>query len=298
VLALAFVPVSGEAAPPIARDAEVAASLSEQAAELSKSGDHRAAARLFHKAYSLDPDPGYLYSAARSEVSAGQWQEAIRDLEAVERVTKPGDHWHRKAREQLAKARVARDDAARAEAARKRDAAGRPAPSEARVPAPTARREPDRPPERPAPKSPVVKPPSVFSTESTPAPGPAPMDSRRRSGIATVVGGSLAAVVGGTLLAVGAARKSAYSKDNPDPNDCRTGPLSTCTDQVSSINTTLYWGWGVLGLGAAAGAVGAALWASAGSGERSTSGESVESPHRVSIGLLPTPGGLTLRLAY
>ena len=80
--------------------------LAKQAAKLFRKGRGKLAAELFKQAYGLDPDPGYLYSAARAEHQQGKLETAIETYEKVIRVAGKNSPFHAKAKTHLARAWV------------------------------------------------------------------------------------------------------------------------------------------------------------------------------------------------
>lgn len=70
--------------------------LAQQAKRLYVEGKPALAEELFRQAFALDPDPGLLYSAARSAEIIGKLHRARRDFKRVLAMTKPGDLFHRK----------------------------------------------------------------------------------------------------------------------------------------------------------------------------------------------------------
>jgi hypothetical protein len=78
--------------------------LAKQGARFFKKGQGRLAAELFKQAFKLDPDPGYLYSAARAEHQQGKLETAIETYEQVIRVAGPSSPFHSKSKKHLAHA--------------------------------------------------------------------------------------------------------------------------------------------------------------------------------------------------
>ena len=75
-------PAHADSVPSLA-DARQASSLSKHGVRRYAQGDAAAAAGLFLQAYALDPAPDYLYSAARAEETAGQWDRAAQHYEQL-----------------------------------------------------------------------------------------------------------------------------------------------------------------------------------------------------------------------
>jgi len=267
LLGLTLVPSPAEAAPPTKDDVQEARILSEQGLQFLMAKDFGPAAKLYHRAFGLDPDPDYLYGAARAEHQGGLLDDAGRDYARVlELVSDKRSPRYVKSAAYLAEVkaglakRAADKPRAPADLAPKADP--QPAPKPDPVPTPST------------PPSPNVK--SALNPELPRSTWMKPI------GIASL-GLGVAALVASGIVVKGA------MADQADL-DKKVSAAGTTTDssvpgQQEDINARLVMGWifGGVGLGLAAG--GAVLWALAPSASKTAS-------------VTPIPGGAMLTLWF
>ncbi|MCB9739729.1 MAG: hypothetical protein H6747_10710 [Deltaproteobacteria bacterium] len=238
-------------------DQRAAALLSEQGIEAARVKDYAVAARLYHRAFALDPSQsGYLYSAAVAEMKAGDHAAARRDFERVVAAFPADDRFVGRARERLAQL----------------DAAARP-------PQPSITAPPTTTPPITAP--PATAPPATAPpTEPKPAaPAPAlkatPDTGWTARGVAgwsligaATVGVGIGAALGWRALGDRQTLKDTYFDSKTERYVGIT--VDALNSRESAINNQITQAWVVGGIGVGAAAIGALLLIGRGEGGRAT----------------------------
>jgi len=241
--------------------------LAEQAMKFHFGGKPALAIALYKQAYKLDPQPGYLYSAARAAHKAGLLDEAHRDYTAVLALVDQKSPFYAKAKQRLdevIKARAAAAKTKKPEATKPADAPGDkkagdtaskpdPAAPSAAVPVKKPENEPPagpvvvKKPENKGPDGAVVAKPSPVT--------PAPPSWHGTAGFAAVGVGFVAAG-GALLLAMGAVNQAERLDGYKDPDtgkydSSKIGREELRTEETShNLKVIGAYGLGIVGVAA------------------------------------------------
>ena len=259
-----------------------------QAVQFHDQKDFLTAAKLFLRAYSLDPAPDYAYSAGRAEEDGGALLDAERHYQTLLETTDPGNRFYAKAKARLAVVRmriaVGKAAAAAKEAAEHPPAPPIPLPPESMAEAETATASlavvPPPVVLAPAATPTVAEPPGIVLSVAPPEPGHV---AAGRSSLALGAVAELAAIV---LLATAYSDQNALdAKRTLNGNfDPRTAQLVDVQKEQRSINARVVAGWTTGGVGTVAFAAGIWLLAT--------------SPQRVAVLPAPDLGGARLALRF
>lgn len=274
----------------VATPAVVEASvLSDQAVKFFEQKDYLTAAKLFLRAYALDPAPDYAYSAARAEEDGGALVEAERHYRTLLDTTDRGNRFYAKAADRLAKVQTL---LAKAQAARAAEAA-----KTAEPPPPPPAAEPAAPPVAVPPAQPAAAPapPVDLPVATTPQAQAMPVVFVRPAeevGAQTlagrwIIGLSVAAEAAAIVLLATATADQGSLDAKRTLNgafDPRRVQLADVQNEQRSINARVIAGWSVAGVGGLGLAAGTWLL--------------VTSPSRVVVLPAPDVGGARIAVRF
>ncbi len=251
--------------------------LAEQAKGYFEEGKKAIAADLFHKAFAADPEPGYLYSAARAEHRGGNLESAIQHYKKVLTLPRKGSAFF--ANPQAAIKVDIYLKAAQQELERKGAGPSGPAPPPPAASQPKAEGPAPRPPTPPTKRiTPAVRPPTapttprISNSDEKPAivRATAPGDDqwKRPAGMVALIAGAAGVFGGGILAIVAAGDQSDLDafRVNPDDLDSKFDSKQITVDEArtrqQAVNDRITLAWIAGGAGVVLAGAGAWLFAS------------------------------------